>query len=265
MGGEVRRRDAPGSASEAVDARLSPATLLAPAPLPILLAAVAGAVDATTFLALFGLFVAQATGSFVIVGVQIVTHDPTSLIRILAVPLFFAAGVAAGFLATAQRRAPIALALSLGLEATLLLGYMLTGLVAGPFTSGEPPAALAAVFGLLAMGVQSAAVRLLLRGVPSTNVMTTNTTQLAIDVTQWLIAIRHASGPMGNATARAVRDAAAAKIIALAPIMGAFLIGCAAGGVGLAVLGFWCLLPPLLGVLAVIGWALQQVRNDAAD
>jgi uncharacterized membrane protein YoaK (UPF0700 family) len=265
MSGEVRRPDAPGSASETIAARLSPPTLLAPAPLPVLLAAVAGAVDATTFLALFGLFVAQATGSFVIVGVQIVTRDPTSLIRVLAIPLFFVAGVAAGFLATAQRRAPIALALSLGLEAALLLGYMLTGLLAGPFTSGKPPATLAAIFGLLAMGVQSAAVRLTLRGVPSTNVMTTNTTQLAIDVTQWLIASRRASEPMGNATARALRDAAATKIAVLAPIMGAFLFGCAAGGVGFVVLGFWCLLPPLLSLLAVIGWALQHVRNDALD
>ncbi len=263
MSWEVRRRSAPHT-SEAIDAVFAPPTLVAPRLLPMLLAVVAGAVDAITFLALFGLFVAQATGSFVIVGVQIVTRDPTSLIRILAIPLFFAAGVVAGFLAAAQRRAPIALALSLGLEAALLLAYMLTGLVAGPFTIGTPPAMLAAVFGLLAMGVQSAVVRLILRGVPSTNVMTTNTTQLAIDVTRWLIASRRASGPTGDA-ARRVRAEAAAKILALAPIMGAFLIGCAAGGIGFAALGFWCLLPVILSILAVIGWALQLFWQDAAD
>jgi uncharacterized membrane protein YoaK (UPF0700 family) len=264
MSWEIPRRGAPHSTGAAVDPRLAPPTLLAPPLLPILLAVVAGAVDAITFLGLFGLFVAQATGSFVIVGVQIVTHDPTSLIRVLAIPLFFAAGVAAGFLAAAQRRAPIALALALGLEAVLLLAYMLTGLVAGPFTIGTPPAVFAATFGLLAMGVQSAMVRLMLRGVPSTNVMTTNTTQLAIDVTQWLIASRRVSGPMGD-VARAVREEAAEKILALAPIMGAFLIGCAAGGIGFAALGFWCLLPVVLGILAVVGWALWQLWPDAPD
>ena len=248
------------ASGEAAGARLLPQTLVVPPLLPILLASVAGAVDATTFLALFGLFVAQATGSFVIVGVEIVRRDPSSLIPILATPLFFAAGVAIGLLATAQRRAHNALALSLGLEVVLLLGYMLTGLAEGPFASASvPPAVVAAVLGLLAMGVQSAAVRLNLPGVPSTNVMTTNTTQLAIDLAQWLMASLQASGSMPDATARAVRAEAAAKIITLAPIMGAFLIGSIAGSVGFAALGFWCLLPVILIMLAVIGWLLWRV------
>ena len=54
-----------------------------------------------------------------------------------------------------------------------------------PFPNSPPPSAFVAVlFGLSAMGAQSALVRLLLRGVASTNVMTTNTTQIAIDATQ---------------------------------------------------------------------------------
>jgi uncharacterized membrane protein YoaK (UPF0700 family) len=238
---DARRRYAPASASETVTARFLPQTLRAPPLLPFLLALVAGAVDATTFLALFGLFVAQVTGSFVIVGARIVTGDPISPTPMLAIPLFFAAGVVAGLLATGQRRAHNALALSLGLEALLLSGYMLTGLAAGPFTSGSTPmAVLTAGLGLLAMGVQSAAVRLNLRGVPSTNVMTTNTTQLAIDVTQWVMARRRASGQIADAAAHAMQTEAAARIAALAPIMGAFLIGSLAGGVGFAALGFWC-------------------------
>jgi uncharacterized membrane protein YoaK (UPF0700 family) len=142
----------------------------------------------------------------------------------------------------------------------LLLGYMLTGLAEAPFTSASvPPAVVAAVLGLLAMGVQSAAVRLNLPGVPSTNVMTTNTTQLAIDLAQWLMVSLQASGSMPDATARAVRAEAAAKIIALAPVMGAFLIGSVAGSFGFAALGFWCLLPVILIMLAVIGWILWRV------
>jgi uncharacterized membrane protein YoaK (UPF0700 family) len=38
------------------------------------------------------------------------------------------------------------------------------------------------------MGVQSALVRLLVQGSPSTNVMTTNTTQFAIDTTELVLA-----------------------------------------------------------------------------
>ena len=254
---EVRRRAAPTSLSAAANARLTPEPLIAPRMLPLLLAAVAGAVDATTFLALFGLFVAQATGSFVIVGVQIITHDPTSLIRILAIPLFFAAGVGVGFLAITQRHARKALTLSLGLEALLLLGYMLVGLTAGAFLQADTPAAaFAAAFGLLAMGVQSAAVRLTLRGVPSTNVMTSNTTQLAIDVAQWVMASRRALAQTPDPAAPAMRAEAAARIAGVLPIMAAFLLGSVGGGIGFASLGFWCLLPVILILLAVAGWAL---------
>jgi hypothetical protein len=42
------------------------------------------------------------------------------------------------------------------------------------------------MFGLTAMGVQSALVRLLIKGAASTNVMTTNASQIAVDATQAL-------------------------------------------------------------------------------
>lgn len=41
-----------------------------------LLSFVAGYVDGCTYLALFGLFVAQVTGSFVLTGAQLVTPSP---------------------------------------------------------------------------------------------------------------------------------------------------------------------------------------------
>jgi uncharacterized membrane protein YoaK (UPF0700 family) len=63
-----------------------------------LLAFVAGVVDACSVFALFGLFVAQVTGSFVLIGVQIVNADIVNLIRTLAIPVFFLAGFATVFL-----------------------------------------------------------------------------------------------------------------------------------------------------------------------
>ena len=70
----------------------------------------------------------------------------------------------------------------LGLESLLLAGQLVTVLVVPDMSDPDQPTALAAgLFGLSAMGVQSAFVRLLMRGTPSTNVMTTNTTQVAIE------------------------------------------------------------------------------------
>src|SRR5260370_1441748 len=153
-----------------------------PRAVPILLAAVAGFVDACTFLGLFGFFVAQVTGSYVLAGARPVAGSPGAAV-LLAVPVFFAGGVAAALAAIAGHAvARRGLAAALALETLLLIGFTATfaagGGVGGPETA---PVVAASMFGLAAMGVQSALVRLLMRGVASTNVMTTNTTQIAID------------------------------------------------------------------------------------
>ncbi|MGE3869110.1 MAG: DUF1275 family protein, partial [Pseudorhodoplanes sp.] len=59
-----------------------------PRTVPGALSFVAGYVDGCTFLALFGLFVAQATGSFVIAGAQLVVADDGVLTKVLAIPVF---------------------------------------------------------------------------------------------------------------------------------------------------------------------------------
>ena len=66
---------------------------------PALLAFVAGYVDIYTFLALFGLFVAQVTGSFVTAGAELVTHDLGITGKVLAIAAFlFAAALTAGLI-----------------------------------------------------------------------------------------------------------------------------------------------------------------------
>src|ERR1700752_4944378 len=62
-----------------------------PALLPMLLSFVAGYVDSYTYLALFGLFVAQVTGSFIIAGAELVRHDYGVAGKLLAIPAFLAA------------------------------------------------------------------------------------------------------------------------------------------------------------------------------
>lgn len=163
-----------------------------PHTVPTLLSFVAGYVDSCTFLALFGVFVAQITGSFVITGAQLVTHDDNILIKVLAIPVFFFAGMLTTAVAAAtDGRRYGALPWTLVLEELLLAGFAGVGSAGSPFHDPNATMALtAALFGLGAMGVQSALVRLLMRGFGSTNVMTTNTTQLAIDVTEVLLCWR---------------------------------------------------------------------------
>jgi len=227
---------------------------------PALLSFAAGYVDACTFLALFGLYVAQVTGSFVVFGAGLVARDQGFLIKVLAIPVFFLAGVLTTILAALLRRrghAPLAFALAL--ECVLIAGLLALGVVE-PFRE-DPNAPLtlaAALLGLSAMGVQSAAVRLMLPGVASTNVMTTNTTLFAIDTAELLLGWHGAR--RGDAAAAAQYDGARERLASLVPLWLGFLLGTAAGAVGYVSLGLWCLILILAVLIALIAWAVRRVR-----
>ena len=161
----------------------------APAAVPAFLSFVAGYIDSCTFLALSGLFVAQVTGSFVLTGVHFVTHDP-GVVKVVGIPAFFLASVATTVMVrSAERRGQDALPAALALEAVLLTGLLVSWLAGRPLREPHGLADLSAgLSAILAMGVQSALIRLLVQGSPSTSVMTTNTTQLAIDITEFALA-----------------------------------------------------------------------------
>lgn len=233
-----------------------PARTEPPHAVPILLATVAGFVDACTFLGLFGLFVAQVTGSYVMAGAHPVAGWPGTTV-VLAVPVFFAGGVAATFAAIAgQAVARRALAAALALETLLLIGFAATFAAGRPF--GAPERALAVVasmFGLAAMGVQSALVRLLMGGVASTNVMTTNTSQIAIDATQlawvWLC------GDGGSAETPRKREICRERLYGGLPLLLGFLAGTVVGAVAFAAAGYLVLVGPVVVVGGLTLWAVR--------
>src|SRR5258707_472205 len=107
-----------------------------------------------------------------------------------------------------------------------------------------PAAVLASLFGLLAMGMQSALVRLM--GYPSTNVMTTNTTQLAIDVAELAMAWRARRRSPADATIAAEYAGVRDRLAVLGPIVLGFLAGTIAGAVAYVGLDLW-------GVLVAVG------------
>jgi uncharacterized membrane protein YoaK (UPF0700 family) len=230
----------------------------APVPplVPPLLGFVAGYVDSCTFLALFGLFVAQVTGSFVVAGAQAVTHDEETLVKVLAIPVFFLAGIVTTIMAVqARRRHRSALPGTLLLEFLLLAGFMFTGAGAIPFTDpNATPALVASLLGLSAMGVQSALVRLMI-GPTSTNVMTTNTTQAAIDATEFVFAWRARRRDPDDAETASYFDEVAARCARLFPVIFSFLAGTLAGALAFLYAGLWCLALPLLTVLVLAVWA----------
>lgn len=201
--------------------------------LPTLLALAAGFVDACTFLAFAGFFVAQVTGSYVVAGSEIAAHNFQPSIKILAIPVFVLAGILTTLIVrSVGENWRAALTITLCVEAVLLGGLSLTGVVDLPSGLGDIPALL----GLSAMGVQSALVRLLLANYGSTNVMTTNTTQLSIEITDSFL-----------------RGGVSLKLLQVGSIMLGFLSGVGIGSFAYGNLGLASTIFPAGLVLCIAG------------
>jgi uncharacterized membrane protein YoaK (UPF0700 family) len=215
--------------SEAAPGREPPLPRWAPAALSF----VAGYVDVYTFLALFGLFVAQVTGSLVTGAAEMVAHDAGIVGKLIAVFAFiFAAALTAALIHWIRDRGGVALTAMLALETALLVLFTVTMLAGAPIGGVDDwRGIVAGAFGAMAMGTQSVIVRLLMRGVPQTNVMTGNMTSLGIETTELIMAWRRrARDPGDRGHAKAFAEVRARLFVVLAIAVG-FLLGAAAGAV----------------------------------
>jgi uncharacterized membrane protein YoaK (UPF0700 family) len=229
---------------------------------PALLSFTAGYVDSYTYLALFGLFVAQVTGSFVTAGAQFVVYDIGIVGKMIAVLAFLlAAALTAALIGFARDSGRQALPWMLMLEMVLLAVFCLFMLV-GPPVSGPDDwhGVVAGAFAAMAMGAQSVVVRLLMRGIPQTNVMTGNMTQLGIETTELIRAWRRCVGEPDEAH---VRDflAVRARLAVVLSITVGFVLGAVCGAGAFAKAG----LPGIpLAVLLTGAFALWSIRSEPA-
>jgi len=236
-------------------ARTNPSARMA----SLLLSLVAGWVDSCTFLALFGLFVAQVTGSFVAAGAQIARPSQGFLLITFAIPIFLVAGAVTTLLVVrTNHRGGSPLAWSLALESALLIGFFVAGIVGAPFEDDHAPlAVIAGLFGLSAMGTQSALVQLLMHGTPSTNVMTTNTTQVAILATKAVLSW-HAQKSVTGDSALAQLASTKDRLAEVLWVVAGFLTGTIAGALAYSAVDLWCLLAPIAVILGLLIWLLKS-------
>jgi uncharacterized membrane protein YoaK (UPF0700 family) len=152
--------------------------------LPAVLSTTAGAVDVIGFLALGGLFTAHVTGNLVIVAVHYITGGFGEIGPLLSVPVFIVVLGAVSIATLAAEKAGYCSRRALlVLQAALLAGSLGVGVAFGPFADADRPlAVVAGMLAVAAMATQNALVRLSLPGTPSTAAMTTNTTQLTVDL-----------------------------------------------------------------------------------
>jgi uncharacterized membrane protein YoaK (UPF0700 family) len=234
-----------------------------PAAMPMLLSFVAGYVDSYTYLALFGLFAAQVTGSFVIAGAELVTHDYGVAGKLLAIVAFlFAAAATAALIGMVRERGGGGLPLMLGIEA-LLLAVFVAIILFGPKIEGAADwrGIVAGLFAAMAMGAQSVLVRLLMKGIPQTNVMTGNMTQLGIEMTEIVLAWRRRAREPNNHDAAQEYHAVRKRLLLVLSVAGGFLVGAAAGAVAWAATNVRGAPLAVAIVIALALWTLYREKQ----
>jgi uncharacterized membrane protein YoaK (UPF0700 family) len=230
---------------------------------PALLSFVAGYVDIYTFLALFGLFVAQVTGSFVTAGAELVTHDIGIAGKVLAILAFLAAAaVSAGLIGVLRGQSRDALSWMLAFETLLLAVFCLVMLAGPPVTgAGDLHGIVAGLFAAMAMGAQSVIVRLLMQGIPQTNVMTGNMTQLGIETTQLLLAWRRRARDPGDRDSELAFRGARRRLLIVLGIAIGFILGAVGGAVSYAKAGLAGAPFAVVIVGALTVWAIWRERT----
>src|SRR4029077_4143512 len=186
--------------------------------LPFVLSITAGSVDVIGFLGLDGLFTAHITGNLVILAAKLVAGQQAPVSYLISVPVFMVVLTLTRLFVAGLERIGIASLLPLLLlQFLLLLTFFAICLARWPHI--EPDTAImifAGMLGVSAMAVQSELARISLKGAPSTAVMTTNVTLLAIDVGEILFG-------------RDPRVAARQRAKRTWPAIVGFLLGCALG------------------------------------
>jgi uncharacterized membrane protein YoaK (UPF0700 family) len=233
-----------------------------PLSMPVLLSFVAGYVDSYTYLGLFGLFAAQVTGSFVIAGAEFVTRDFGIAGKLLAIVAFLtAAAASAALIALARNAGRAALPFMLGLEALLLALFVGIAVFGPPIKDARDWHGIAAgLFAAMAMGAQSVLVRLLMKEVPQTNVMTGNMTQLGIAITDIVMAWRRFARSRHDASATAEFEKVREHLLTVLSIALGFMAGAASGAFAFAAAGLRGALVAVAIVAAVGLWAAVRER-----
>jgi uncharacterized membrane protein YoaK (UPF0700 family) len=232
--------------------------------MPVLLSFVAGYLDSYTYLSLFGLFAAQVTGSFVTAGAEFVTSDSGIAGKLIAIAAFLAAATATTALIIMAREARRAvLPWMLSLE-TLLLAIFAAILVFGPpvHDARDWHGVVAGLFAAMAMGAQSVQVRLLMKDIPQTNVMTGNMTQLGIAVTELIMTRRRFAGNLHSEAANRALTQVRTQLFTVLTIAVGFLAGAAVGALAFARTGPAGALAAVAIVGAMALWALLREEKS---
>lgn len=154
---------------------------------PILLTIVGGAIDTIGFITLFGFFTAHVTGNLVLAGSGLVKGEDGLWIKLASVPLFIITVVITKIYIDKSQKQTLVLSHLFLAEALFLTTFMIAGLSFQPFTkAGDISVAITGGLGLTALAIRNTASKTVIKHMSPTVLMTGNTTQLGIGLSDYL-------------------------------------------------------------------------------
>lgn len=244
------------------------AFLISDGPAGFLLSWVAGFVDTSAFIILFGIFTAHVTGNIALAGSSFVSSDAeTTITRLLMLPTFMLTVALTSLLARYARskKWPV-FAVLLTAEAIALGVFLIVATSLSPVLLLDVqeeyilPIGIAVV---VAMAIQNALMKEakgVFKSYIPTTVMTGNTTQLTIDLVQFLSAKLSR-----NELSKVEAEEALERMSRFVPVIAGFALGGLAAAVFILLSeSWWSLVLPLAAIstLAIAAY-VQHLSLDA--
>jgi uncharacterized membrane protein YoaK (UPF0700 family) len=231
-------------------------------PAGFLLSWVAGFVDTSAFIILFGLFTAHVTGNIALAGSSFVSSDTeTTITRLLMLPTFVLTVALTSLLARhARRQQWCVFGVLLTAEAIALAVFLMMGITLSPALLLDVQEDLIlpiGISGVVAMAIQNALMKEakgVFKSYIPTTVMTGNTTQLTIDVVQLISA--KVANPQTEETEREAAESLERIGRFIPTIVGFALGGLLAAFFVLASESWWSLSIPLviISIMAIAAY-----------
>lgn len=203
--------------------------------IPVMLTTVGGAIDTIGFIGLFGFFTNHVTGNLVMAGGGLVEGGNGLWIKLGALPVFLiTVMITKRIINLTSANKPI-LSNLLFAEAAFLLAFLVSAIYFGPFEqAGTLEVAFTGFLGLIAFTIRNTAGKTTMGKMKPTLLMTGNTTQLGIDLSDYVF-------DRNNCNMDSLKNSFS--------LVSSFTIGALVGAVLFIYIGLWAIAPFILPVL----------------
>ncbi len=203
--------------------------------IPVMLTTVGGAIDTIGFIGLFGFFTNHVTGNLVMAGGGLVKGGDGLWVKLGALPVFLMTVIITKRVINMTNANKPILSNLLFAEVVFLLAFLVSAIYFGPFEqAGTLEVAFTGFLGLTAFAIRNTAGKTIMGKIKPTLLMTGNTTQLGIDLSDYVF-------DRNNCNMDSLRHSFT--------LVFSFTAGAFVGAVLYIYIGLWAIAPFILPVL----------------